>query len=93
MFRSAVHRNNFWTGPINGGPFFQNDTKLRAIQRKYWHKICPEPLTVWTHDVKKLYDTNEPSARTILETWMDVLGKIDEPCVAIDGGTERIFDM
>ena len=80
-------------GPINGGPYFENDAKLRGIQREHWHKICPEPKLVSTYDVKKLYNGNEPSALTILNTWVDVLSKIEEPCVKIDGYTERIFDM
>lgn len=43
--------------------------------------------------MKKLYDKDEPTARTILETWTEVLSKHDEPCLQIDGYTERVFDM
>jgi hypothetical protein len=93
LYFTCVLRMRQPTGPINGGPFFQNDTQLRAIQRKHWHKICPEPITVWTQDIKKLYEHDDPSALTILNTWVDHLSKIDEPCVQIDGGTERVFDM
>ena len=76
-----------------GGPFLENDHQLRAIARKYWHEICPEPMTVWTYDVKKLINDDQATAATILKTWVDHLSTIDEPCVAIDGGVERIFDM
>ena len=48
---------------------------------------------VSTYAIKKLYDTDSPSALTILNMWIDQLSKIDAPCVAIDGYTERIFDM
>lgn len=82
-----------FVGPVNGGPFLENDAKLRAIQREYWHKICPEPTMVKTYDIKKLYNESEPTALTILNTWVEQLNKIDAPCVTIDGYTERIFDM
>ena len=50
-------------------------------------------MTVWTYDVKKLINDDQATAATILKTWVDHLSTIDEPCVAIDGGVERIFDM
>ncbi|GJE93721.1 O-fucosyltransferase family protein [Phanerochaete sordida] len=93
LIPSQIPLSALITSPINGGPYFENDAKLRGIQREYWHKICPEPKLVSTYDVKKLYNGNEPSALTILNTWVDVLSKIEEPCVKIDGYTERIFDM
>ncbi|EKM56441.1 uncharacterized protein PHACADRAFT_253563 [Phanerochaete carnosa HHB-10118-sp] len=93
LIPSQIPLSALISSPLNGGPFFENDTKLRAIQREYWHKICPEPVMVSTYDVKKLYSESEPTALTILETWADHLSKIDEPCLAIDGYTERIFDM
>lgn len=80
-------------GPIVGGPFPENDATLRAIHRKYWHQICPEPMTIWTQDVKKIINDDNASALNILKTWVDHLSKIDEPCLQIDGGVERIFDM
>ena len=80
-------------GPVSGGPFLDDDQKLRAIAREYWHKICPEPMTVWTYDLKKIINNNEATAGTILKTWVDYFSTIDQPCVQIDGGVERIFDM
>ena len=48
---------------------------------------------VLTYDIKKLFNESEPTALTILNTWVEQLNKVDAPCVAIDGYTERIFDM
>ncbi|KIP11864.1 hypothetical protein PHLGIDRAFT_98965 [Phlebiopsis gigantea 11061_1 CR5-6] len=93
LIPSQIPLSALITSPINGGPFFENDAKLRAIQKEYWTKICPNPVEVLTYDVKKLYDKDEPSAGTILEIWTDVLRKHDEPCLQIDGYTERVFDM
>ena len=81
------------TGPIAGGPFPENDDQLRAIARKHWHKICPEPKTVWTQDVKKIIGDDQATAGTILKTWVEHLAGYDEPCLQIDGGVERIFDL
>ena len=82
-----------WAGPLAGGPFPEHDDKLRAIAREYWHKICPAPKTIWTYDVKKIINNDQASAGTILRTWIDHVNSFEEPCLAIDGGVERIFDM
>lgn len=93
LIPSQIPLSALISGPLVGGPFLENDDQLRAIARKYWHQICPEPVTVWTYDVKKIINDDQATAATILKTWVDHLSTIEEPCLAIDGGVERIFDM
>ena len=50
-------------------------------------------MTVWTQDVKRIIGDDNASGLTILNAWVEHLSKIDEPCLQIDGGIERIFDM
>lgn len=50
-------------------------------------------MTVWTYDLKKIIDNDQATAGTILSTWVEYLSTIDQPCVQIDGGVERVFDM
>ena len=50
-------------------------------------------MTIWTPDVRRIINNDQASALTILNTWVDYLSRIDEPCLQIDGGVDRIFDM
>ena len=50
-------------------------------------------MTIWTTDIQRMINDNQASAATILKTWVDYLATVDQPCVQIDGGSDRIFDM
>ncbi|KAI0341380.1 hypothetical protein BDW22DRAFT_1377377 [Trametopsis cervina] len=80
------------SGPVVGGPFPKNDSMLRAIKKTYWHQICPEPYKVRKEDINPTMP-DQPTALTMLNTWIDVINKIDNPCVQIDGYDSRVFDM
>lgn len=93
MSRHVVAVAESILGPIAGGPFLEDDAKLRAVHLNYWKKICPKPVTVWTQDVNKIIAQDNPTALTILNAWIKHLGTIEDPCLQIDGGVDRIFDV
>lgn len=69
-------------GPMVGGRFPDGDHTPRAISKKHWDRICPNPTIVDTKEVYAIHGDGA-SAVAIIETWRDYLAGIDDPCVEV----------
>ena len=79
-------------GPIAGGPFADGDATPRAVSRRHWDRICPRPTKVDAVEVRRMHGGGATAVQ-IEETWLEVLGKIDDPCVEVVETSGFIFHV
>ena len=80
------------TGPIVGGPFFDNDRTPVAISKSRWDQICKNPTIVRGEAVRAIHGEGA-NALKILDTWKEYLAAIDDPCVEIARDSGSIFHV
>ena len=79
-------------GPIAGGPFINVDHKVpRAVNRRYFKEVCPNPLQIDTKEVSKDYGGDLP-VDEMMDRWVERLNK-EQGCVSMKAGTDQIFDF
>ncbi|PSR92064.1 hypothetical protein PHLCEN_2v4780 [Hermanssonia centrifuga] len=78
------------SGPIVGGRFPDGDATPRAISKSHWQKICPHPTVVDGAEVRKLHGGGA-SALKIVETWVEYLNGIEDPCVEVPSDSGSMF--
>ncbi|EKM48643.1 uncharacterized protein PHACADRAFT_266233 [Phanerochaete carnosa HHB-10118-sp] len=80
------------SGPIVGGPFGDNDPTPRAVVKEYWDQICPNKTIIRADEIRKLHGEGA-DARKILDTWVDYIKDIDDPCLEVERYSGSIFHV
>ncbi|KAG8905668.1 hypothetical protein FRB99_008440 [Tulasnella sp. 403] len=91
---SRIPLNVFISGPTAGGRFATGDKAPRAVNDRWWEKVCPQDKrTILDVGVEhaKWQVTSETEGRVILDQWARRLRVLNDPCVEITGPV--IFDF
>ncbi|GJE88479.1 O-fucosyltransferase family protein [Phanerochaete sordida] len=80
------------SGPIVGGPFFDNDGTPRAVVKEYWDLICPNPTIVRADEIRELRGEGA-DARKIIDAWVNHIKDIDDPCIKVERHSGSIFHI
>ncbi|PCH36114.1 hypothetical protein WOLCODRAFT_81482 [Wolfiporia cocos MD-104 SS10] len=79
-------------GPIVGEPFANESAQSpRAVNREFWHKVCPNPRIINRKDVLAAVGSR-PTAQTLIDKWVELLDSADDPCVEVPRLPTTIFD-
>lgn len=73
-----------------GAPFDDGDPTPRAISKSRWDVICSSRTIIRTEDVRKIHGEGA-TARKIIDTYVEYISKIDDPCIEIDRYSGSIF--
>lgn len=65
-----------------GDNFPPGDPTPKAVSKQYFDKICRKRKVIDADRMYKMYTGGE-SALEVIEKWLNILGKIDDPCVEI----------
>lgn len=94
-WRSArIPLSVFIAGPTAGGAFADGDPSPRAVNLKWWDKVCPpERRTVIDVSLEhaRWKIDEETDGQTLVDYWSKRLREMDENCVEVVGPT--IFDF
>ncbi|KAI0683422.1 hypothetical protein BC835DRAFT_1295970 [Cytidiella melzeri] len=78
------------SGPLVGEKWEDDDPTPLSISREHFQKICPRPYILHGEQIRAVHG-NGASAQKIVETWIEFLADIDDPCVEIPGESGNIF--
>jgi hypothetical protein len=82
------------TGPTVGGAYPAGDSNEvpRAVSREYFYQVCPTPTVVSIRDVD-IDGVYTAGADLVIETWVEKLKSMDDPCVEVEIDTPEIFGI
>lgn len=63
----------------------------RAVNRKYYLEVCPEPEIIDSAEVNKDFD-GETRADVMMDVWLERLSRGDR-CVQMKKGSDQIFNF
>lgn len=92
---SRIPLSVFVAGPLAGGPYLNSTTGLshpRFVSRHYYNQVCPHPYVVHSSVFKNAVPSNA-SGLEMLNTWVEMLEKIEDRCVEIQKDTYQLFDI
>ena len=80
------------SGPIVGGPFLDGDDTPVAVGKDYWDQICPQKTVIRADEVRKLHGDGA-DARKIIDTWVNYVRNIEDPCLEVERHSGSIFHI
>ncbi|EIW79008.1 hypothetical protein CONPUDRAFT_59208, partial [Coniophora puteana RWD-64-598 SS2] len=70
-------------GPMVGGNMPPGYTSPLAVSSGFFRKVCPNPAIVNVKDVNTHDMIYSAPASSILETWIQTINSIDDPCIKL----------
>ena len=94
LIPSRVPTSALVAGPIAGQPYLNStiaNIHPRAVSRRYFEQICPEPYILDPRDTLSAIGT-DASAFQIMSVFGKKLQSINDRCVEIQKDTTQLFD-
>ena len=63
-----------------------------AVAKDYWDQICPEKTVIRADEVRKLHGEGA-DARKIIDTWVNYVRNIEDPCLEVERHSGSIFHI
>lgn len=70
----------------------EGDPTPQAVVKEYWDKICPQKTIIRADDMRKLHGEGATAVH-IIETWVNEIAKIDDPCLEVERHSGAIFHI
>lgn len=64
----------------------------RAVRKEYFDQICPNKTIIRADVIRKLHEEWAPAPK-IMETWVNYIRKIDDPCLEVERDSGNIFHI
>ncbi|CCM05060.1 uncharacterized protein FIBRA_07266 [Fibroporia radiculosa] len=61
--------------------------------KEYWDQVCPEPTVIKVEDVIESFGDVETTAASLVEKWVELLDKIEDPCVEVEKNPRQVFEL
>ncbi|KAI0095006.1 hypothetical protein BDY19DRAFT_915846 [Irpex rosettiformis] len=78
------------SGPLVGGKWDVTDQTPLSISKEHFEKICPNPYILHGERVRVAHGDGA-SAQKVIETWINFIAEIEDPCVEVPADSGPIF--
>lgn len=62
------------------------------MSKAYWDQICPNKTVIRADEIRKLHGEGA-DARKIIDTYLDYIKKIEDPCLEVERHSGSIFHI
>ncbi|CAL1694829.1 unnamed protein product [Somion occarium] len=90
LIPSRVPLRAMITGPTAGGPYPDGDRAPRSVGVDYFREVCKHPQIISSEEINADLG-REPTAKMVLNKWVETLNAIENRCVEVDRFSEQVF--